>query len=357
MHTTPITINGADLLTHSRMQCARTCLKKHWLRYEKAIVRDRQAAPLRLGSAVHLALELRAAGKSLDEAVSEATAGYDEIPAWANTDEAVNDWLVERDVVAALIAGYYWRWQDEELEVVANEFQFRIPIVNPETGRATPTFELGGKVDKIVRLADGRLAVMEHKTTGDSIDSGSDYWQRLTIDGQISLYMLAARECGHDVRTVLYDVIRKPSISPRKVTKKDLAEIVATGTWFGQAVAAPVIQALQAGVIERESPAMFGARLLADMGGRPHFYFARQEIPRLEIDLEAFRQELWDQQRDIRERQLNGRWYRNAAACLNMGRCEYADLCFAGIDVNEHLPSGYTRATTLHPELQGDTDS
>jgi hypothetical protein len=91
------------------------------------------------------------------------------------------------------VCGYQWRWAGARLEVVATEQAFRVPLVNPATGKATPTFELAGKIDGIVRLEDGRLAVKESKTCSEDLGADSDYWRRLRIDHQITLYMLAAR--------------------------------------------------------------------------------------------------------------------------------------------------------------------
>ncbi len=42
---------------------------------------------------------------------------------------------------------------------------FDIALVNPETGRPSTNWRLAGVIDRIVRLPDGRLALMEYKTT------------------------------------------------------------------------------------------------------------------------------------------------------------------------------------------------
>lgn len=312
-----------NLLTHSRMSCAKTCLKKHYLRYELGLDRDRQSEPLRIGSAIHVGLDARAKSNAIEAAILLATMGYDLIPAWAEPEE----WAVEREIVARLIAGYYWRWEQDEVEIVASEIGFRIPVINPDTLARSRTWEAAGVIDKIVRLPDGRLAIQEHKTVSEDLSEGSDYWLRLRLDQQISLYVLAARTLGYDVQTVLYDVIRKPSIRPKLVK----------GT--------------------RETPEQFGDRLIEDIGTRPDFYFARKEIPRLESDLEEFRAELWQQGRLLRECQLSGRWYRNTNQCLHPFRCPFADLCFSGVSVDpNNPPDGFVRVTNLHPELEGKID-
>src|SRR5690606_32440122 len=134
-------------------------------------------------------------------------------------------------------------------------------------------WRLAGKIDKIVRLPDGRTAIMEHKTTSDSIASDSDYWARLRLDSQISLYVLAARELGYDVQTVLYDVVRKPRHERYRATPPELRKYKKDGT-------------LYANQRERdETPQEFGQRVYQAMYTEFDSYFARQEIPRLESDL------------------------------------------------------------------------
>lgn len=339
-------VAGHDLLTHSRMQCAKQCPRKHYYRYELGVRRSRIDAPLRLGSAVHIGLDAHGKGESDHASISKAVAGYEALPKWAITEETVADWMVERETVVAMLAGYFDAWRDDRAEVVASELAFELPITNPETGAASRTYRVAGKIDKIVRLPDGRLAVREHKTTGDSIDPDSDYWPRLGIDQQISLYYLGAHGLGHAVETVDYDVLRKPSIRPRKVTKAEAEEWGRNGTYFEKAVEDHEVRAGMT-----ETPVMYGARLRMDVATRPEFYYARREIPRLERDLDEFRWELWQQSQALREARNAGRWFRNTSACLNMGRCEYLTLCGNGIAPDE-VPEGWTRVPHIHPELQ-----
>lgn len=338
---------GSDLLTNSRLSCARTCLRKHQLRYEYGWRPRHEGTALRLGSAVHRGIEQLALRQPLAIAVAAACDPYAEIPAWCDNDnDKLDEWMTERETVAAMIAGYAWRWGEDGIEYISAECSFEMPIRNPDTGAASTIWKLGGKIDGIVRLPDGRTAIIEHKTTGDQIEPESDYWRRLRIDSQISTYHLGARSLGHEPDTVLYDVLRKPGIKPRKLTKAESSIFVPTRQWFGveitDAAASP----------ERESPQMFGARLLADMGERPDFYFARREIPRLDSDLAEFAQELWDQAADMRERRRSGRWYRNSNACVGFGRCEFLDVCADGRDAADGVPAGFVRVDNLHPELE-----
>ena len=69
-------------------------------------------------------------------------------------------------------------------------------------------------------LPDGRVAIVEFKTTRDEISPGSDYWKRLNIDRQVSVYMLGARALGYDATAVLYDAARVPGLRPRLLSRK-----------------------------------------------------------------------------------------------------------------------------------------
>jgi hypothetical protein len=369
---------GQGLLTNSRMRTYKTCNRKHYISYELGIRPDTEAKVFRLGGAVHLGLDRKCKGDDQDAAIGAAVASYEVLPPWANTDEAVGEWMCERETVAALLAGYFWRWGDDNslanqltgvAEVIASELAFELPIRNPETNKATPTFKVAGKIDKIVRLADGRLAVMEHKTCGESIEPASDYWKRLRIDQQISLYMLAARELGHDVQTVLYDVIRKPAIRPTQIPQLDaegrkivldaegnrclkvnLKKDGTPGAGHGEPYQSGNAEKGWTLSTRTETSQEFGERLLADITERPEFYFARQEIPRLDADLLEFRHELWQQAQAIRETQKTGRHFRNTNACTLMGRCQYFEQCTNSHDWTT-VPAGFVRVEDIHPEL------
>lgn len=332
-----------ELLTNSRMSAMKSCLRKAYYSYELGLRKDRDSQPLRMGEAIHIGLDWRAKGEPLERAILEATKGYILVPQWAEPFE----WDLEREIVARLLAGYYWQYSDDAIEIVASEIPFDLAIFNPDTHMPSRNFRTAGVIDKIVKLPDGRLAIMEHKTTGDDLSDGSDYWPRLRLDQQISLYVLAARALGYDVETVLYDVIRKPSIRPKLITKEGFKELRFTGKYCKEPVET---EGLQVGMTETVQ--MFGSRLLADIGERPDFYFRRREVPRMEMDLQEFEGELWHYQKLLRECQVNGRWPRNSNSCLIPWRCEFADVCFNGLKPEKEVPSGYKIVTNVNPELE-----
>lgn len=323
--TTEQTTVSLPPLTHSSTSTLKTCPRKYRLRYVDGLRKIKVGDALNIGSMFHAALETNdKAGP--DAAYAAIDTHYGTIPGWCQTGDDINEWSVQHQMVRTMFAGHLWRWSEDNLKVVATELVFTLPIVNPDTGHESRTFALGGKLDRIVKLPDGRLAVMEYKTCGVDISDSTDYWPRLRMDQQISVYVLAARALGHDVATVLYDATRKPSIRPKLVKGA------------------------------RETPTEWAARYLADIYERPGFYYARQEIPRLESDLDEFRAELWQMAGTIREAQNHGRFFRNTNSCLFPYRCEYFDVCSNNLNPSERVPDGFEIVTDLHPELSDTGD-
>lgn len=346
----------AEILTHTSMQTARTCLRRYHYRYGLGLTRDRSFQALRMGGAVHLGLAAWSRGQ--DEFVEIATAGYDVTPPWADEYE----WQIERVSVDALLRGYAGFYASDPLEYVEVEQSFRMPLVNPATDAESRTFRLAGRRDGIVRY-ENRLMVLERKTTAENIGPDSDYWLRLRVDPQISLYALSARHDGHDVAGVLYDVIRKPTIAPRQVPEIDEAGLrIVVDTETGERLMNRNGSPRQSGgagmtmMTNQESPEAFGERLANDVVERPDWYYARREIPLLEDQLAEFREEAWQQSKLLIACRNRGLWFRSVLR-TTCGFCDFANLCLQSISVDaDTVPAGFTRLADPHPELSGDED-
>ncbi len=312
-----------QVLTHTRLACFRACPRRHYLRYELGLRPEDTGFALKVGSAFHRAIEAVAKGRDPEAAIAE---GLDD--------------PYDLALVAAMFDGHQRRWADAHLEVVASELPFDLPLVNPATGAATPIWRVGGVIDAIVRLPDGRLALLEVKTTSRDFAPGADYWLRLHLDSQLSIYVIAARELAHEVETVLYDVMRRPALRPLKATPDVSRKYTKDGR-------------LYANQRERdETPEEFAARVAADIAAKPDHYFARIEIARLDQDLEECRRDLWIQQQTIRACQRADGWYRNPGACFEPFACDYLAVC-QHRDLDTQTPVGFVRSDSIHPELDG----
>jgi RecB family exonuclease len=313
----------SDILTHSRLSCFRACPRRHQLRYEFGIAPEEESEALRIGTAYHAALE--AADLDLDPEAAIAALG--------TLDPH------EMALVVAMFTVHRERWSGDTLEVVATELEFNLPLRNPETGAATPIFRFAGKIDRIYRLPDGRLAIQDYKTTTEDLTPGSDYWLRLSLDQQMSLYVLAARELGHDVQTILYDVTLRPLLRPYRKTPDDKIQLKKDGTPYANTR------------LQDETPFEFTVRVAEAMRADPARYFARHEIARLDQDLDETKAECWHQQQVIREMQRTGRWYRSPGSCVNPYRCAYLPICGNREVSRTCVPSGFKLLQDVHPEL------
>lgn len=359
-------------LTYSQIACMRDCERKHYLRYVVGMTKERDALPLRIGKAVHVALQMRGLGETIQDSISKGLEKYrDSLPEAMIIDEEERyKEKINEVIIDCLLTGYFWRWEDmdKDIEIVANEQQFELPIWNPETGAKSRTFVIAGKIDNIVRLGDGRLALREYKTSGSDIADDADYWKRLTIDTQLSIYYIAALELGFEIQTVLYDVIRKPEIRPclipvldadglKQVFSNDTGERATNkdGSWRQSADAKAGLRMLT----DKETPEQFKTRLMKDIYERYEFYFNRRIVSRLEMDLEETKYELWQRAAMIRDCNKFERWPRNDKQCDVFGKCEYFDLCTTGFNVQgfdpaTSLPDGFIINDSVHRELDED---
>lgn len=139
--------NGAKvrlpLVTTSSMKTYRSCQRKYFFMYERRRRSLAESAALRFGTLIHKALERWWLTVSLDEAFA-AMAGESDPFELAKARE--------------LMRGYHARWMHEPLTVLAVESEFAAPLVNPETGKPSQTWELGGKIDALVRVGDAASA-------------------------------------------------------------------------------------------------------------------------------------------------------------------------------------------------------
>jgi RecB family exonuclease len=311
-----------QLLTNSRLSAFRKCPKFHELRYEIGLAPDEESEALRIGTAFHAAKEAADMGQD-PEAAMAALGTLD---------------AFELAMVAAMFTVHCERWAGDTLEVVASELSFELPVCNPDTGAATPIWRIAGKIDRIYRLPDGRLAVQDYKTTTEDLSPGSDYWLRLALDQQMSIYVLAARELGYDVQSILYDVTARPLQRPFKKTPDDKIKLKKNGEPYADTR------------LQDETPFEFTVRVAEAMRADPTRYFARHEIARTDRDLDECRGEVWSQQLAIREAQRSGRWFRNPGSCVTPYRCPYLPICHTQIRP-DCAPSGFRILADVHPEL------
>jgi hypothetical protein len=324
-----------QLITASSSRCFRACPRKYFWTYVRGLRPLRQADALRFGTLWHYAMEFWWRGG-----------------AWSPQPGADPYDLAK---ARALFAGYSARWSLANYEVLAIERPFVAPL-RDGAGKRIRGWSIAGKVDGLIKdLATGEVWLLEHKTASDDLELGGDYWARLAIDSQISIYHDGAEALGHPVAGCLYDVVRKPGIRPGQVPLLDEAgeKVVhdaqgqrvrtKTGTWrqTGDSTLGYTVQA------RPESPEEYEARCLEAIAKDPNGYLARTQVVRLDGELAEARADLTETVRGIEACTKRGRWPRNDQHCFEWGRCSYWGLC-----AKQAAETDYQTITDVHPELK-----
>lgn len=229
----------------------------------------------------------------------------------------------------------YW---SEPFEVLAVEREFDCDLVNPLTGRPSRTVRLAGKLDVVVRTRDGRVLVVEHKTSSQDISSGSDYWKTLQLDNQISAYFVGAKSLGFDVEGCLYDVLGKPAQRPYKATPEADRKYTKAGALYANQHA------------EDETPEEYRLRVRAALEAEPSRYLVRGEVSRLESEESEALWDFWTTAHQIREGDRANHWPRNPDACVRYGRtCEFFGICTGTASLDDETM--FIKTDNPHPEL------
>lgn len=328
-----------EIITASRLRAFRRCKRLHRNRYELGRRRIAPTAlPLAFGTLFHRGLEawwtammdaqrwVRDGGEGeigslgiLDVALGAmAVDGADDEQAELNEYEQAR--------ARELMRGYHARWFLEtlELEIIGIEVEFLGPLINPATGRASKGFRLGGKIDALVRR-NGRVWLVEHKTSAADIAPGATYWLRLRLDGQVSTYFEGGRILGHDVGGCIYDVAKKPAIRPKLATPEDARKYTKDGRLYATQRE------------EDETPDEFGERVREAIMEDPGAWYARGDVVRLDESLAEHGADRWADVLSLRSAQTAGAWPTNPDACEDRASrlCEYWGACTGAESIDD----------------------
>ncbi len=312
----------------------------------------------------------------LDAVVRELNRAYSDVPVYKTREE----WLTERARLLYSIIGYKWYYQDDAYEVLAEELYFKIPIAG--------TF-VTGKIDKIIRTATGQVCVMEHKSSSSSLDPSSDYWGALGIDTQTTLYPWAFNKMadageldgvcfsGTSIPEVLYDVWRKPQTKPKFLSQAESKKFLQAAEYFGTRFEVIIAYAdgdsppmvgvtvngeeaeLKPGAKEgtfavKETPDMYGARLLNDITEDPARFFVRKPLGRTAKDIARLENELTSILNTMKFLDETGSWYHCEDSCEAKYKCPYINYCYNNVDPTGDLLDGYRYTNWKMKELEKD---
>lgn len=323
-----------ELVTNSRLSAYRRCPRFHRLRYVDLLVpANEDTAKRDWGTAFHAALEiyLRSLERDLTD---EAYRAIMEAP--------LDDYAKRAALVVFHAYVAYWRASDVADKVpIGAEMEFRAPLINPDYDgdfdAICELYDVGGKMDGMF-VKDGKVFVMEHKTTSSDISPGSAYWLRLHLDSQVSTYIHGAKAHGHDVFGTCYDVIKRPSTKPKKATPVEKRKFKKDGTLYKN---------------QREldeTPNEYGERIAADIAEDPSEYFRRCTVVRSETEMVEAQRDTWQTTRAMHDSLVNGTDYKNPDACEKFGSmCEFFDLCTGAASADDE--TRFVKLASKHPEL------
>jgi hypothetical protein len=192
---------------------------------------------------------------------------------------------------------------------------------------------------------------------------------------EVSMYALAARDAGYDLGGTLFDVWRRPQIKPKMLSQADTTKFLESGEYYGTDFNVEVVNGGAGIGIDqilvddtpaeiklsdakptkknpdppkkiaiRETPEMFGARLLSLIYEEPEKYFVRKEIARTDKDLRKFEKELWAVYQTIKRMEEMGHWWQDESQCEATYKCDYCPICYSNRDVfNGQTPAGFRR--------------
>lgn len=320
------------LLTASRLRAAHACPRLDYYRYELGLVAPATGA-MAFGTAIHAGLE------AWWSAIRDGMPGDALADAIVALDRSDIDDAFDAARAEAMLTAYDVRWQRWacSVEVLGIEQTFRAPLRHPD-GHVARTWALAGKLDALVRLSDGRVAIVEHKTTTRAAGAGSEYRARLTLDPQVSVYYDGAAALGHEAELCLYDVLVKPAEKPLRATgeiklKKD-----------GQPRAGQRT--------EDETPEAYRARLIEAIAADPDRYLVHAEIVRTERDRKEHGRDVWETVHALEHyrRRLPVLPPRHAGACFAHGSpCAFLPLCEGRGRIEDYARGG------AHAELNDTT--
>lgn len=345
-HSTTGAVSGVGaihLLTSSRLRLYQSCPRAHHYRYEVGLTPTAPETGARaLGTAVHAGLEAWwlawCEGAEKYALPSAVRAAEDAFP----FDEPFT-----LAMIRALVVGYDAAWSEwaATVEVLGVEVPFSTELTHPVTGVVSSTWRVAGKIDALVRLSDGRVAIIEHKTRSGDAAAGSDYRRKLTLDPQVSTYFLGAEALGFPADLCLYDVLCKPAIKPLLATPEEKRRTKKDGAPY-------------AGIrLSDETATEYEARLLSAIAADRDRYLVHAEIVRSDAEREAHQWALWHAVRSIEETRRAARVERDVravpqspASCFGMGhRCDFLDVCEGTASARD--PTRFRRLPTVHPEL------
>lgn len=385
------------LMTASRLAALQRCARMEYYTYQLGYRARKAPLPLRFGTVWHWVLEAYWRGRQGGRASVEAmTLAIDALRHAADyaiplvTDPAlravlgrlrgVDDEMLdpyERARAEAMAIGYERGWRAAPLDVLGVEVEFQTPLLDPDSGEPSASWDLAGKMDVIARSqATQAIAVIEHKSTSAPMGPDTPWRDRLALDGQVDQYFLGSIAVGYPADYVLYDAARKPTLKPRRATECQYklvppAKLPAKRRKKSDPPPAPVegpaYRKLVKGVEHDEEPDAFRDRILAmyesprdkpkrgeeprpDAPKKALEYFERVRLPRTDEHRREYAQDVWQYawMADVMMRRAIAP--KNVGSCFRYNTpCPFWLVCKGARSIDDGTI--FRRADSVHEEL------
>lgn len=281
-------------LSFSQISCFNRCKKEYFYKYVQQLRPKQRSLALDFGKYFHLGTELLYKHKNPDIAMQVV---YDQIEALDMSlcsEEQIKDQDWMKIVLNAMLHGYYDGFYSQDMcngmKIIELEKAYTLPIRNPKTKMPSRTYNFKLIADAVFKDLEGRLWLVEYKTTSRL---GDTYFDRLAVDHQIT-GNLAYLETVYKqpFEGVIYRIMKKPSIRQK----------------------------------QSESQEAFYERLQGVFVAEYDNYFIELVLTRTPDEINEFRQALWMVQKDIIGSIKNKWFYQNTTAC-SINNCSYLELC------------------------------
>lgn len=303
----------------------------------------------------------------------------------APDSKTLEDWLLERSILLYSLVGHQWYYKqaEEDFDVIGSELKLEVPVRNLRNSRKLSKTVFVIKIDRLVRDKEsGLVYIWERKSTGRPLNEY--YWDDLTQGDQIMGYLYGGREAqklgllapygvgpkDNLIAGAYCDVWHKPDISPKLLSHALTEEFLSTGEYYDAEFQVTektsdgkhwaIVNGSEISLIEgkqgyslRETPEMFGARLLYDIVERPHHYFQRRAVTRTDAEIQSFADRLPKLASQIRYVSRQGLWLQCWNACNTAYRCVFYNLCRSNVQYKpgDPAPVGYKLGYNATPEI------
>lgn len=284
-------------LSYSFIQEYQTCRRKAYYHRVEKIQPKKRPIYFTLGNMIHAGFEAWMLGLDVTHAINHC---LDKVEKDVHTQEELTELQVAKATAVGIMDAYrvYYRTDLKRFKNLQTEKKITFGLL--------PDVSFVAILDMLVQDQDGEWMLYDHKTTSRL---GSNYLEQATISNQVLGYFYAARKfLGTWPKGIVYNVIVKPSIRPRKSQGETLDQ--------------------------------FCNRLYQTYTKEPEKYFHREEILTNKVAVKEWLEEAIDIAKEIKaaiDSRNKTAFHKNTGACFDYGSvCPYFPVCTSG-DINPVL--------------------